>query len=147
MYNRTTKKINEYISICEKEFETKSEKLNEEIKEIHTTINECRETGDKVLSFLPESYQNLHAVNFILEVVKYLRADTIKEAINLYEAHLSDMELKNQLNHMQMATQMQTEQLEIMNNYMEQINRDQAQMSDDIADIKYTQYIEWLRNS
>lgn len=83
----------------------------------------------------------------MFEAVENLRADTLKEAINLYEDNLRDMELKNQLSQMQMATQIQTEQLQIMNNYMEQINNNQAQMRDDIADIKYTQYIEWLRNS
>lgn len=121
--------------------------INADILKIDEALNQSATARDAAIAFLPDKYRNIYTLDFLLETVKNLRADTLKEAINLYEAHLSDMELKNQLNQMQMATQMQTEQLEIMNNYMEQINRNQAQMSDDIADIKYTQYIEWLRNS
>jgi hypothetical protein len=74
----------------------KLEKISEydEINElIAKTYDNCKAT-----SILPEQYWNLHAVNKIKEYFVNLRADSLKEAINLYEDELLKLKQLDMLN-------------------------------------------------
>lgn len=113
--------------------------LKEEIAQIDTILSECSEIMDTCLKFIPSKYRNLHAVAFMYEAVDNRRADTLKEVINLYEAHLSDLESKHA---MQAAARMQQEQLASINELMQQMSDSQERMADDVNQMKLMQLYE-----
>ena len=121
--------------------------LETQISRIDVTISQIQAKCDELCAFLPQKYRTLHAIDFMFEALDNMRADTLKEVINLYESHLSDMELKQQLNRMQIASAIQTQELQIMNSMMDKLEKNQSSMSDDIADIKNMQYNEWIQNN
>ena len=66
-------------------------KLEVEIQKIQEDLKEYMRQNQHKLSFIPEDYQDIQAVSFMIRVVHNLRADSLKEALNLY-----DLELKHQ---------------------------------------------------
>ncbi len=50
-------------------------------------------------SILPHDYQNPYAVDWIVKAVENKRADTLKEAINLFEQHKMAEEIKTEIRH------------------------------------------------
>jgi hypothetical protein len=74
-----------------------------QINQSEARINELQKMKEQMLlqkkqalSFLPEVYRNFSAVSFMRQAVQNLRADTLKEAINLYEAELYRVQLDAQ---------------------------------------------------
>lgn len=63
--------------------------VEEELKKLYSS----KEAKD-MMEFIPDKYQSVHAANFIYEAVDNQRADTLKEALNLYEedSHRTRME-------------------------------------------------------
>ncbi len=114
-------------------------KLQEEIAKIDTLLSECAEPMADSLKFLPENYRYLRAVVFMGKAIENLRADSLKEAINLYEAHVSDLETKFA---MQAAARMQQEQLASINELMQQMNDSQERIADDVNQMKLMQLYE-----
>ena len=68
-----------------KEYENKRSILCENIKRMETLISVYTEVNEKVLSFLPEKYRTVYAVDYMLDLVQNERAHTLQEAIFLYE--------------------------------------------------------------
>ena len=135
------------LTTAENTLANDSPALEAQISRIDATISQIQAKCDELCAFLPQKYRTLHAIDFMFEALDNMRADTLKEVINLYESHLSDMELKQQLNRMQIASAIQTQELQIMNSMMDKLEKNQESMSDDIADIKNMQYNEWIQNN
>ena len=109
--------------------------LNEQIKTIHSDLNEYMTAKQHYLEFLPSSYRNIMAVGFMMEAVQNLRADTLKEAINLYE-----QELKHQA--AMEAAEMQRMQNENMLHAMELAQSTLDANNAILEDIRLREYID-----
>ena len=128
-----------YNGICKDEIEPNVEKAELEIKTIASEANEIWLNNKHILDFLPEKYHNILAIGFMLSTVENLRANTLTEAINLYENEIHHWELKNILNN--------TEKIQQKNNmYMQLIlsetQRNQEILMDSMRDIKIMQLLD-----
>ncbi len=83
-------------------------------KELEVLLN--NEGYVNIAKFIPDDYLHLHAINWFKTAVVNMRADSLKEAINLYEEML----------HKQRLEDMQKEQIEIAN---ASLNAQQQQIS------------------
>jgi hypothetical protein len=75
----------------EKLVEKRFNKMKNEIELINEEISKTYSDCDTI-TILPPKYRNLHAVDKIKEYVQNKRADSLKEAINLYEDELLKMQ-------------------------------------------------------
>lgn len=69
-------------------------------------------------SVVPKDYQNPYAVDWIVKAVENKRADTLKEAINLFEQHKSAEEIKGEIRFMRQSVVDAISNIEVeVNNY------------------------------
>lgn len=92
-----------------------------------------------VLDFLPETYRNAPAVSFMFLVISNGRADTLKEAMNLYEEQLHRWKLEAYA-HQSAETQ------EYCSRAMEELNSKQAQTNEHLRAIEFMQYVNYTNN-
>lgn len=93
--NRKKRHEAEYKKIWEEEYKPKLEKEQACLETVKADMQRIyKEYGD-MLTFLPKKYQNLQATSFMLMAVKDGRADTLKEAYNLYEEQLHRWKLED----------------------------------------------------
>ncbi|MBR6769247.1 MAG: hypothetical protein IKM34_07165 [Clostridia bacterium] len=115
---------------------TEVPRLKETINQIDAFLSEYADAFDAQVSFIPSKYRDLHAVAFMYEAVENCRADTLKEAINLYEAYLLDQENKRA---MEKAIQMQQEQFAALNQRIQQQKEAMEKMSQTQEKMAYEQ--------
>ena len=111
-------------------------KSTEELNGITAEINEFNANHGHFLDFLPEKYRSIEAIGFMLEAVYNLRADTLKEVINLYEAELRDRNI----------ARMQHLQNERMLYAVSQINDNQERINSTLQEIKTLQFVDIMTN-
>lgn len=80
-------------SIVRKRFEERKY----EIDEINSAILKTYEESEKV-SVLPQKYRNIHSIEKIQEYLINKRADSLKEALNMYEDELMKLQQMQVLN-------------------------------------------------
>ena len=145
---RLTAELN--IEVLKEEFEKKKKEnkvyekeVNEKIKEIEKIDKECWEIGKHFLDFLPQKYRNSQAIAFLGEAVKNCRADTLKEAINLYETKIesdarwaAEMEIKRE------EVALQTAHMKEMERMAREMNATNKNIEDDISKIKWMEYYD-----
>lgn len=79
--------------VIKKRFEKQEKEINELNLEIKKTYTECSE-----VSILPEKYWDTQIVEKLTSYFKDERADSLKEALNLYEDDLLKIQQMNLLN-------------------------------------------------
>lgn len=131
----------------EKRYNIQFENCQKENKELLAKANEIKDQLDNMWAscsefydFLPEKYQELYAVLFMLDAVKSLRADTLKEAINLWEAELKWMAEQQQKRQFEAIRQRQNEQMLAA---MSAIESNQEQINSNLSDIKVMQFMDY----
>ena len=77
--------------------EKKKSLLLKQIKEIKSDMEELIIKNIDVISIIPEQYRYPLATNYIYEVLSNGRADSMKEALNLYEEQLHRWKMENQM--------------------------------------------------
>jgi len=81
----------------------KNEQKRIKIKELEVEAEEIKRKYESITSILPEKYRNFYAASYILDAIINTRADTLKEAINLYEQALHNWRMEKLLeNHIKM---------------------------------------------
>lgn len=70
----------------------------EEDYECNVILERFVQDNAEIITFLPKSYRYPLAANFIAEVLENGRADTLKEAFNLYEEQLHRWKMENKMN-------------------------------------------------
>lgn len=132
-----------YVIKTKEEYKAEEEKYTdllkkstEELNGITAEINEFNANHGHFLDFLPEKYRSIEAIGFMLEAVYNLRADTLKEVINLYEAELRDRNI----------ARMQQLQNERMLYAMSQINDNQERINSTLQEIKTLQFVDIMTN-
>ena len=134
------------IKRAKKEYENLRAATSERNCELSNEYNKRKQDRDQYtnenwhhLDFLPKPYQNAHAVAFMLDAVHNLRADTLKEAINLYEQELKHMEAME-------AAEIQRQQNIDLLNVLEQTQTSIDNSASVLEDIRNMEYIKWLHN-
>ena len=115
----------------------KIEKLEKNISEIVEAGEKFAEKNGHVLKFLPNQYRNLQATSYMLMAVKNGRADTLKEAINLYEEQLHRWRLED-------AARQSAEAQEYLALAVEELSARQAETNDHLRSIEFMQYMQYL---
>ena len=85
-------RLKKELKETQQRLENERAEAQKEIAEIKETISKAVKEGEPYLSFLPKKYQTVHAIAFLIDVVENMRADTLKEALNLYEQRLAELE-------------------------------------------------------
>lgn len=132
---RATSEHEEFKAQMEKEIA----ELNEQIETIHSDLNKYMNAKQHYLEFLPTSYRNVMAVGFMLEAVQNLRADTLKEAINLYEQELKHMAAME-------VAELQRAQNENLMYILEQTKLGIDANNEVLQDIRFMQFLNMLNN-
>lgn len=107
---------------------------NADIEMLSATEERLWEKNQFYLEFLPIRYRTEIATSFMLSAVKNSRADTLKEAINLYENTIAQWKLEKILSD---AVQMQRKHFEYMTTAAQEIAQNQQILHRDLQDIKY----------
>ena len=138
------KQRKKYIIKATEEYKLEVEKFtlftNEVTKEVKRKTVEIEKFNTEYecfLDFLPKKYHSIEALGFMMEAVYNLRADTLKEAINLYED-----ELIRKGN-----ARMQELQYERILYAMQQINENQDRINSNLQDIKTLQFVDIITNN
>ena len=141
-------KFRKYRPEEEKRIEKLSEEYMEQLKiegdickRIKREKAEFLKSQTQILAFLPADYQNLHAVGFMLTAIKNCRADTLKEAINLYESELQRMAMMDEIHRESQKQMMQAETLAMA---LEEIAQNQEAIDSNLDAIRRQQYFEYL---
>ena len=75
----------------EAEVKEQNDALTEELRMLKQAWDSYANENWRYVEFLPEDYQHTHAVGYMLKAVKNQRADSLKEAINLYYQEFESM--------------------------------------------------------
>ena len=129
------------LETSQKNYDVQKPQLLKRINSLDNMITECRNVGAPLLEFLPEKYRNIHATTFMLEALQNLRADTLKEVINLYEAELSNIKMYNQT---QLEMQLQQQHMEAIQNVMQDIHTNQESIRSDLFQMKAIQFYDTI---
>lgn len=102
----------------------------------------------QVLGLIPPKYIYPEAIGYLIEVVENLRADTMKEAVNLYEEHLHRTRLeaaqKQIVEQQGQILQMQQENQAILNELGRSANRANASLDRIAADTDQLAFLSAL---
>lgn len=132
---------NQIIRMCDDEYETQ---IKPQIDESQSNLDSLRKNlttfaqdNHHVVEFLPATYRNPQATSFMLLAVSNGRADTLKEAINLYEEQLHRWKLE------QYARQ-GAEAQEYCALAMDELNSRQAQTNAHLQAIEIMQFVNFI---
>ena len=134
------KAIKEHEAL-EAELLPKMDKIEKEIAQIQARLEQFVKGNEARYQFLPSNYRNHHAVGFMLKAVENLRADTLRDVINLYEHELHMLEQERIL---QDAAEMQRIQNASMLYTMESIERNQKRMNSNLEFMQAMQFISMM---
>lgn len=137
-----------HIKDAEKEYKEVQSRLLSENKKIKVKKEELAvefqknwKLASECYDFLPSKYQELSPVLFMLDAVKTLRADTLKEAINLWEAELKWIAEQQQKRQYEEIRRRQNAQMMAA---LSSIESNQEQLNSNLKDIKVMQYIDYF---
>lgn len=114
--------------------------LNDEIAKIKEEKARFNKLYASLIAFLPQKYQNMIAVCYMLEFVQNLRASTLTDAINLYEKTLLDEALLAQ------AKQQQLQNNRILN-ALQEIESNQQTIHSDLQNIQIMQFYDIINKT
>lgn len=118
-----TKKYTAVYQQIKEQNEISNAKMQQRIEQIKQEIGQYLVENQQYLNFLPEDYQNIHAVGFMIKAVHNLRADTLKEAINLYDLELKHLEAMEAAERQRLQNESLRYTMELMNANQERGNR------------------------
>lgn len=96
VFNHFNKKINKRINEENKKIVARNEQLKIQEQSILTELQQIQIIyRESIGQWYPENYCSLDAAEFFYNVINNYRADSIKEAINLYETHMHQQRVEN----------------------------------------------------
>ncbi len=129
------------IEKIEKELPKIKEETQIEIEKTEKILNECFEEGKQFLDFLPQKYRNADAVCFMFEAVENCRADTLKEAINLYE---NELRYRKEQGEKILAAEQQAAYLQNLQSILQDIGENQDAINNNLTEIKTMQFFDMI---
>lgn len=113
------------------------------IVEIENEFEEFRIKNGKVLDFLPEDYQDIYAVAYMIHVIKNGLADNIKEALHLYTEQKHRWEMESAMHGMAETMKLHNREME---SYMSEISAQQRITNSRLADIEFLTFLDYVNN-
>ena len=135
---RLKKATSECERIYKYQIEPKITEGLKEIKEIKEEVEKYGETYRHLLDFLPTKYRNFQATSYMLMAVTDQRAETLKEAMNLYEEQLHRWKMED-------AVQKNIEMQQYMADAIDELNSRQAETNAHLSAIEQYEFIEYLK--
>lgn len=134
-----TKKATAKYENLKADFEEKNKILEDEINRLREELDAFLAENKKHLEFLPVDYQTVHAVGFMLKAVQNLRADTLKEAINLYDQELKHLEAMAVAERQRLQNENMIYAMQLLNRNMESMSENQARANQILRSIDAVQ--------
>ena len=141
---------NEYNTAARHEYETTKREItdpaiiksNEDIRKIENDMVSFWNLYKPLIEFLPEKYQTIDAIGFMLESVKNLRANTLTDVINLYEEELRWRKTQAAIAEQSMLQQLQNQRF---NDTLYEIEQNQQKLHSDLQNIQAMQFFDMMR--
>lgn len=111
------------------------------ITKIKNELAKFRAKNEKVIDFLPEDYQDIYAVGYMIHVIKNGLADTIKEALKLYTEQKHRWEMESAVHGMARAMELHNREMET---YMSEISAQQRITNSRLADIEFLTFLDYM---
>ena len=131
-----------------KRIKADNEKMNSEITEVIEKLKEDAisylEGNIYKIEFLPVDYQTADAAGFMLQAVKNLRADSLKEAINLYAEELKHRESMAAAERQRIQNEEMMYAMQMLNMNMENMTSSQERTNRTLNDINFIQTMDFL---
>ena len=102
-----------------------------------------QKAAKELLAFLPDTYRNAEAACYMLLAVKDGRADTLKEAMNLYEEQLHRWKMEKLAAN---SARMQQIHMEAMQSAMQEITNNQQQIQGQLSTVTALQMADMLKD-
>ena len=136
------KRIQEY-EILKEEQEASFRMAEDALEVAKSQVKQFKEETEHYLAFLKPSYDNLIATLYLFKCVRDGRADTLKEAKNLYETQLHNWKVEKILGDM---VRMQNIQQEFVANALDEISQNQKNINSTLQTIQTVQIMNSLKN-
>lgn len=112
------------------------------IAKVEDELKKFRGKNIKVIKFLPEDYQeDIQAVSYLIHVIKNGLADTMKEALQLYEEQKHRWEMEASMHGMVRTMEMHNRE---MSAYMSEISAQQRITNSRLADIEMLTFLDYV---
>lgn len=138
------KKDEQLIAEAEKYFEEVycpiEQECSNNIQNLTNERNEFVNANKHILQFLPEEYRNATAVIYMEQAVRNCRADSLKEAINLYEDQLHKWKIEQQNQELLDQQALQNYLIEEQRDAMDRLRREQRSTNTALAGIEALQF-------
>ena len=125
-----------YEQIHKNQIQPQIKQLQESLSNLHNTAIEFESENKHLIEVLPISYRNIEASSFLFLAIANGRADTLKEAVNLYEEWLHRQMLEN-------AAKQTAEAQEYMALALDELNDRQAETNNHLKAIEFMQYWQY----
>ena len=132
------------IEQLRQEDEVKNKADEATIAQLEADAVTLQKAANELLAFLPDTYRNTEAACYMLLAVKDGRADTLKEAMNLYEEQLHRWNMEKLAAN---SARMQQIHMESMQSAMREISDNQEQIQGQLSAIAGMQAMEMWRNA
>ena len=121
-------------------YKQKIQEQEAKVAEVTEATKNFAQENYHLVEFMPPEYRDLQPMSYMLLAVVNGRADTLKEAINLYETQLHRW-------HLESLAERSVEAQEYLNRAMDELNARQAETNAHLAAIEYMKYVEYFKNS
>ena len=102
-------------------------------------INIAKRRKCVIIAYFPEKYRNPQAINFILDCATNGRADSLKEALNLYEQHLYMMRQEQKIQEAVDAANAIHYEAAQMQSALQDMERKQKEIADEVERMHFNQ--------
>ena len=114
-----------------------ADEANKKIEKLKQIMENFVNENLHYIEFIPIKYRNLEAVSYMFIAASNGRADTLKEAINLYEEQLHRWNLE-------MAANKVAEAQQYTARAIDELNRQQRETNNHLKAIEFIEYINYL---
>lgn len=114
------------------------------IAKIEDELLQFRDKNKAVIKFLPEDYQeDIQAVGYMIHVIKNGLADTLKEALQLFNEQKHRWKMEEAMHGMAKNMEMHNQEMEA---YMSEISAQQRIANSRLADIEMLTFLDYVNN-
>lgn len=129
-----------YQAIWDKEFQPQIDKKQADIDNIGEQMRNMWEKYGNLVAFLPEKYCNLQATAYMFMAVRDGRADTLKEAYNLYEEQLHRWKLEE-------AAYQAAEMQRMVAMAVDELNAQQVETNAHLSAIEQYEFMKYIHSN
>ena len=134
-----------FIKQCKETIDPHIEQLVKEREKMQKDLAAFEEKYGDLGLIVPPAYRNLQAVAYMTYVVSNDRADTLREAMNLYEEQLHRWKVESAAKQTAEAQKYIASVINEMNSRQSEMNERQAEINERIRHIEYMEYQEYIK--